>query len=199
MPQNLLARAVLVVDRHWRPVQTTDAAGALCLLYAGRAWAANHTDPVDYGTYDWESWGVLSDLIAAAERDSGQRRAHWVRTCARAWLCPEVVVLPTADRGRQRRAGCNRAGVLARDRHRCQYCGTCPGVAALTLDHVLPRSRGGKTGWENLVSCCVACNTLKADRTPEEAGLRLLSRPVRPAWNPIGNLRPLASWRRFLE
>lgn len=78
----------------------------------------------------------------------------------------------------------SRHNVLARDRWTCQYCGARPRTQELTCDHVVPRSRGGKTSWENLVTACVDCNTRKANRTPEQAGMRLRKRPARPTWVP---------------
>jgi 5-methylcytosine-specific restriction endonuclease McrA len=75
-----------------------------------------------------------------------------------------------------------RRSVLARDYYTCQYCGTRPGRKNLTVDHVIPRSRGGQTMWENVVTACQSCNGRKRDRTPEEANMRLRSRPKRPRY-----------------
>jgi 5-methylcytosine-specific restriction endonuclease McrA len=74
----------------------------------------------------------------------------------------------------------SRRTVMARDNYTCQYCGATPGRASLTLDHVMPRSRGGPTNWDNVVTACRACNVRKGNRTPEEAGLILRRRPGRP-------------------
>ena len=71
----------------------------------------------------------------------------------------------------------SRKNILLRDRNTCQFCGHIFSSSDLTLDHVVPRSRGGSTSWDNLVACCHRCNNVKGDRTPEEAGLRLLRRP----------------------
>jgi 5-methylcytosine-specific restriction endonuclease McrA len=73
-----------------------------------------------------------------------------------------------------------RRSVTLRDNYTCQYCGSTPGRAQLTVDHIIPRSRGGQTAWENVVSACRSCNMRKGDRTPEEAGLMLRKRPGRP-------------------
>jgi 5-methylcytosine-specific restriction endonuclease McrA len=75
-----------------------------------------------------------------------------------------------------------RRTVLARDHYTCQYCGRQPSRKDLTVDHVLPRSRGGHTAWENVVAACQRCNGRKGNRTPEEAGMSLLSPPVRPRY-----------------
>ncbi len=73
-----------------------------------------------------------------------------------------------------------RHAVLVRDNFTCQYCGIAPGRANLTLDHIVPRSRGGQTTWDNVVAACKPCNIRKGGRTPEEAGQPLRKRPGRP-------------------
>lgn len=83
----------------------------------------------------------------------------------------------------------NRTNVFARDRHLCQYCGERFPRDELTLDHVLPKSRGGKTDWNNIVTSCHDCNNRKADRTPRECGFTLLRKPRQPRWTPFFGLR----------
>jgi len=73
----------------------------------------------------------------------------------------------------------SRQNIFKRDGYECQYCGT---NKHLTLDHVLPRSKGGKSSWTNLVTACKRCNTQKGDYTPEEAGMRLSGRPFKPSY-----------------
>ena len=89
----------------------------------------------------------------------------------------------------RRRAPLNRRGIFARDAHRCQYCG----LAAESIDHVVPRSKGGEHTWENLVAACRACNHRKAGRTPQEARMRLRSMPARPRATLV------TIFRRYLE
>src|SRR5512141_1816722 len=74
----------------------------------------------------------------------------------------------------------SRRTVLARDLYTCQYCGGQPSKHELTVDHVIPRSRGGTTVWENVVAACAPCNRRKGDRLPDEAGMLLRSKPTRP-------------------
>jgi 5-methylcytosine-specific restriction endonuclease McrA len=97
----------------------------------------------------------------------------------------------------------SRSNVYARDEHRCQYCAEFFSPGQLTFDHVLPVSRGGWTGWDNIVTCCIPCNRRKGDRTPEEASLHLIRRPRRPDARPalslrLGLRRAPASWRDYL-
>ncbi len=81
-----------------------------------------------------------------------------------------------------------RRGVLARDHYTCQYCGATPLRKDLTIDHVLPRSRGGRTTWENVVAACDKCNGRKGNRTPSEANMTLLEQPRRPRYIAIAAL-----------
>jgi 5-methylcytosine-specific restriction endonuclease McrA len=97
----------------------------------------------------------------------------------------------------------SRQNIYARDRHRCQYCGRRFPTEELTYDHVLPRSRGGRTEWKNIVTCCVTCNRKKGGKTPEEAGMRLVRKPSRPAWVPavritIGVGQIPSAWQDYL-
>ena len=83
----------------------------------------------------------------------------------------------------------------------CQYCGAQPGGEELTLDHVVPRSQGGVSSWENCVLACVACNKRKADRTPEQARMHLRRKPVRPTWKPLyaDHEVRIKSWSKFIS
>lgn len=76
----------------------------------------------------------------------------------------------------------SRRSVLARDHYTCQYCDVQPGRASLTIDHIIPRSRGGPTDWENVVTACRSCNQRKGNRTPREAGFTLIRPPRRPRY-----------------
>jgi 5-methylcytosine-specific restriction endonuclease McrA len=101
---------------------------------------------------------------------------------------------------RRLRLPCSRRGVIARDRDVCQYCGTQPGRSHLTVDHVLPRSRGGATSWENVVTACRDCNHRKGGRTPEEANMVLLSVPRQPqfvAFALLGELERHDVWSKY--
>ena len=116
---------------------------------------------------------------------------------------PAVVRLRKAFRRFAKPVKFSRVNIYARDEYRCQYCGTKCSIDQLTYDHVTPRSRGGKTTWENIVSCCYACNAEKANRTPAEARMTLLSTPVRPSWMPAVQIRVSArsvpdAWRDYV-
>ena len=80
----------------------------------------------------------------------------------------------------------SRVNIYTRDGFACQYCCQRMDTEDLTFDHVVPRAAGGRTTWENIVTCCVPCNHAKADRTPEQARMRLRARPSKPRYLPKG-------------
>lgn len=118
-----------------------------------------------------------------------------VRSPSRAYELPAVVRLTRPIRRGAPKVRFSRKNVLSRDGHRCQYCGEVFEASALTLDHVVPRSKGGATSWTNIVTACRPCNHRKGDRTPSRAGMTLRTEPVRPnprTW-PFAQLRRVAS------
>lgn len=126
---------------------------------------------------------------------------QWLRSQALAMEIPLVIRLVRYIRiPRRMRLPCSRRGVLARDRETCQYCGTQPGRFQLTVDHVIPRSRGGLTTWDNVVTACRDCNHTKGGRTPDEANMVLMSVPRQPqylAFALIGELERNEVWRKY--
>ena len=130
--------------------------------------------------------------IVAADED------HPVFGSTGAWDRPSVIILRRYVRVPSGRSvPVSRRGVLRRDAHRCGYCGN----SANTIDHVLPRSRGGKDSWENLVACCLKCNNLKGDKTPQEMNWKLRAVPKAPhgvSWLVRGIEREMPSWEEFL-
>ncbi|MBI4200088.1 MAG: HNH endonuclease [Chloroflexi bacterium] len=105
-----------------------------------------------------------------------------VRTPRTSLLAPSVIRLMYLVRRPVVQRRLARRDVFARDRYTCQYCGRA--TRELTLDHVIPRHRGGAHSWENIVAACIPCNHRKAGRTPKEAGMRLLRGPRAPRPNP---------------
>ncbi len=133
------------------------------------------------------------EVIEAYDRD--------VRSTSIVIKLPAVVRLVNRFRRYKRKVRYSKQNVFARDRWRCQYCGERHPTPDLTQDHVVPRAQGGATCWENVVTCCVDCNTRKANRTPRQAGMRLRTKPIRPQWLPIFvvNIGPRAPavWKTY--
>lgn len=137
---------------------------------------------------------VMNDKATVIERVEDDP----VWAASEAYDRPAVIILSRYVRiPMSRRVPVTRRGVLRRDSHRCGYCGK----SASTIDHVLPRSRGGADSWENLVACCLTCNNLKSDRTPQEMHWELRFTPRQPrgsAWTVRGTERSDPCWEPYL-
>jgi 5-methylcytosine-specific restriction endonuclease McrA len=115
---------------------------------------------------------VLKGVASAEEHSVGH-----LHSCRRNVPLPSVIRLLEYRRIPHQTRALSRKNILMRDRFTCQYCQKLLPSGELTLDHVVPRSRGGETSWENLVACCHSCNNRKGNRTPDEANFRLLRAP----------------------
>ena len=159
-----------MLNRNYQPVHVTSVKRAFTLLYLG---VARVVQP-DFSTFDFASW---SELTVASEHDG-------IRTVGRMIRIPRVIVLQLYDRLPKTKVRFSRLNIYARDDNTCQYCRQQLPRTSLNLDHVIPRARGGRTTWENVVCCCVPCNLKKGAKLPHEAGMKLLRLPGRPKWNP---------------
>lgn len=189
---------VLVLNKHYAAVRVVSAKRAFVLLFKHLAEIVAF-EKNEYTSYDFESWRQVSELRARHEHD----RHDWVR-CVRFELAvPRIIRLLFYDRLPVQPVKFNRRNIFARDRNRCQYCGKKFPTSELSLDHVLPRSRGGLATWTNIVCSCVKCNVRKGGRSPQEAGMKLIAEPVKPKRSPVLALRltseKYASWRQFLD
>ena len=137
---------------------------------------------------------VLNGKAVVITSDEGNP----VRGATSSWERPSVILLTRYVRiPSGRHVPVSRRGVLRRDAQRCAYCG----AGATTIDHVIPRSRGGSDSWENLVACCLRCNNTKGDKTPQEMGWQLRWQPRPPhgtAWLVRGVERAQPQWEAFL-
>jgi 5-methylcytosine-specific restriction endonuclease McrA len=188
MVASVLQRPTLVLNRNWQPVNVATVSRALTMLWNE---SARVVDPHDYQTYDWADWARL-----APRGDEPFIQAVRLRV-----RVPEVIALSGYDRLPSAAVSFSRRNIFKRDHYTCQYCGVQPGSEELTIDHVVPRAQGGISSWTNCVLACVACNKRKADRTPQQAGLRLHKQPDRPSWKPLyasPSVR-IASWSKFIS
>ena len=185
---NQLNSNVLVLNRFYKPVRVTTVRRAFTLLVGGAARAMDR----QFQLFDYPSWAALA-------ADYGD---DTVRTPTRTLRVPRIIVLGAFDRIPRGRIRFSRYNIYARDNNTCQYCRKVFDRTQLNLDHVIPRSKGGRTTWENVVCCCIPCNLRKGGRTPAEAGMLLPHQPMRPKWSPLfrlpRNVR-FEEWRPFLD
>jgi 5-methylcytosine-specific restriction endonuclease McrA len=188
-----LDQQVLVLNRLWQAVNICTARRALALLFEGHAHVVLN-DGSNFRTFDFGQWRDIS------ERQPHEESIHTVSFKIRV---PRVILLLMFDRLPKKEVKFTRHNIFERDKNTCQYCGKVFDRRDLNLDHVVPRDRGGPTNWENIVCSCVPCNTRKSNRTPSEAGMRLIRKPKRPKWRPFVQVNleigGHESWRHFLD
>ncbi len=193
----------LVLNRSWLAVQICSVKRAISLLYQGHARVIDE----DYQAYDFEHWSQVSQQMVEVGPD------EFICSPSVRIRIPRVIVLQFYDKLPSREVSFSRKNLFERDKYTCQYCGEKPQsrrVAlkwmeekALNLDHVVPRSRGGKTTWTNIVSACYKCNTKKGNQLLHEIGWKLKREPKIPAWLPTIDLglkvQPHKQWVNFLD
>jgi len=185
----MLSSPTLVLNRSWVPINITTARRAVVMAFVG---LARIVDVQTYELFSFDRWV-----------SRGPTNGNVIHSVNSAFDVPEVVVARRYDRIPKSGVVFSRRNLYRRDSYMCQYCGGKPGVSELSLDHVLPRSMGGRTTWENCVLACTTCNTRKGGRTPEQARMRLLSVPRKPNWSPwysfARRFQKPKSWDAFIS
>lgn len=197
MPQSVLDTNVLVLNRFYMAIRVINVRRAMTLLYRECAEVIANEDG-QYISYDFDSWQELSQLTSM-DKQPGE---EYLRAVDFEMLVPRILRLTRFDKMPMQSVRFNRRNLFMRDEYTCQYCGRVEPTQKLSLDHVIPRSHGGPTTWENIVCSCLRCNSRKGGRTPKQAKMKLKRQPVKPRVNPlmvqsVDDPR-YASWKTFL-
>jgi len=194
-----LDASVLVLNKLFMAIHIISVRRAFCLLCKDLAEVVAHEDG-QFTTYDFATWREVSEYRAKNFREADD---DWVRTSTSEIQVPRVIRLLDFEKLPKQTVKFNRRNIFARDNNQCQYCGRRFPTSELSLDHVIPRSQGGQSTWENIVCACVRCNVRKGGRTPKQAHLSLIRKPEKPKRSPLLNLklthRKYQSWKSFLE
>jgi len=199
VPPSPLDSSVLVLNKMFMAVHVISVRRAFCLLCKQLAEVVSVEDG-QFMSYDFESWQELSAYRSVYFR---QEDDDWVRTASMEIQAPRVIRLLEYDKVPRQTVKFNRRNIFARDHNQCQYCGHKFITSELSLDHVIPRSQGGGTTWENIVCSCVDCNVRKGGRTPKQANLTLIRKPEKPRRSPVLNMKltqkKYETWQSFLD
>lgn len=184
----LLGDDVLVLNKNWAWIGMTTVEEAFKKLCGGGASGARaYVIDIDYQAHDLASW----------MRQPVEER--FIQTPSQRVAVPDVIMMIQFGDMPRKAMRWSRMKVLKRDRYTCQYCGAQPGNSSLTIDHVLPQSRGGTSTWENTVACCGPCNGRKGDRKPSEAGLKLKKPPQAPHEDIASRIHEVKeSWKPYV-
>lgn len=186
---------VLVLNRLWQPVHLCGVKRALGLLFLGHAQVVHTDEEQNFYTYDADSW-----MLESADYNG----TDVIRTISCRFRVPAIIVLSSYDKTPRHEIKFSRQNVFERDKFVCQYCAKKFEARDLNIDHVVPRDKGGKTSWENVVASCIPCNSRKANKLPAQARMFPLNEPRKPGWRPFfATVAPKklhhASWSHFVE
>lgn len=198
-----LSANVLVLNKFYQAIRVVNVRRAFSMLCKELAEVV-HIETDAHGKSQWmnltfDDWRELSELKQKFEPD----QYDWIHTVRFQIAVPRIIRLLGYEKLPRQDVKFNRRNIYARDGSKCQYCGKKYSTTELSLDHVIPKSQGGKATWENIVCCCVRCNVKKGGRTPDQAHMHLITRPAKPKRSPVINIR-LAderywSWKQFLD
>jgi len=185
----------LILNKYFVPIHIVHYRRAVSILYQNHGKALDN----NFMQYTWENW--LNYSVKPTTLDDGY---HFLNTINYKVAVPDTIVLIGKNYIPRQDIQYTRENIFHRDKNICQYCGLKFKRDELTLDHILPKSLGGKNTWTNVVVCCKRCNNVKGNRTPAQAKMVLLRPPIEPKWyTPLGKivditkLRP--TWYHFLK
>lgn len=169
---------VLVLNRLWQAVNIVGVQRAFSLLLQDHAQVI-YTGDESFRMMDSAAW------LALSEEESPDDNEAYVQTVRMRIRVPKVLLLREYDQLPAQEVRFSRESLFERDNYRCQYCGNNFEEKYLNMDHVIPKDRGGRTSWENIVTSCIKCNSRKANRLPHQASMHLIRKPERPRWRPF--------------
>ena len=184
---------VLCLNRQFCPLHILEWDKAISLIYQEKAKALDK----DYISYSYKDWLTFSQTMDSHE-------FYKINSINYSVALPEIIHSVSFSRLPSRQVKYSRQSVFARDGFICGYCGNKFKSKELTVDHITPRALGGKTEWNNVISCCFTCNQMKADKTPKQAGMPLIFKPHKPGWlGPLQSINidthPCKSWKHFMK
>lgn len=188
MPPTALNTPVLVLNKNWTAIRVIRAKRSIIITSRERGLII---DPLTYNLIKWKEWITIEpsgdELVVISSRGPIK--------------VPEVIILTIYGKVPEGRPRLTKKAIFIRDGFKCQYTGKKLTLESGDIDHVIPRSKNGKNNWDNLVACEKTLNRKKGNRTPHEAGLKLLKKPKQPRYKDLlidPRIKIPESWRKFL-
>jgi 5-methylcytosine-specific restriction endonuclease McrA len=190
--KNNLSKRVLVINKNYQAIRTTTVKRALKMLWNSTAVIVRppSNENKNWEELTWEDWSKLKP------NDSEEL----LQSSTKAFKIPEIIKLENYSKLPSQVVKLTRRAIYKRDELKCQYCGEKPKLDELSIDHLIPVSRSGKNTWENLVLACFRCNRRKANKLPEECGMKLIKKPTKPTFDILnGEKIRYDSWKNFVS
>jgi hypothetical protein len=179
MDVNYTVSNTLLLSRTYLPQRIIPREKAVCMIFSDRISTVLEMNDDLLGIIKYERISDFRPVARAYGRVPGDEKGDVLI------FSPSVMISSRRNHDGKRDVLFTRLNVYARDQFTCQYCGRMRSIKELNYDHVVPRSVGGRTNWENIVTSCYSCNTKKGGRTPEQAGMKLRKKPYRPSWREV--------------
>lgn len=174
---SVLKKPVLILNKNWDIIRISSFENVISKVFSGNM---KIVDGYTFIVYTWNEW--IKNFTIPKDSDT---KYDYILTKDNRIRFPKVFICTKYNKMPKKELKINRKNIWIRDKKTCCYCGDKISFSEMTLDHIVPKSKNGKTTWENVVCCCKKINTKKRNRTPEEAGLKLLYHPYKPKWNPL--------------
>lgn len=200
--KSFLKHSVLVINKGWQPVNVTIVEDAVGLILKGIADFVVHNDVDDkfkrrvankFELLDYERWIMVSENLS----ESKHKVIHSVKN---KYLLPNIISLRKFGGHPKYHINLTKTAIFNRDKGTCQYCREVVGRDVGEIDHIFPKSKGGKSSWDNLVWTCHSCNTRKRDKTIAEMGYKLIRKPVKPTAINFSDIykKEFSVWKDFI-
>ncbi len=185
---NVMSLQVLSLNKVYQPLGLISVKDAIDAIFAERAEIIEEESNGGFSSYDVRSWMELS-LLKSMMIEEGNEDINdvWINRIDPHFIAPRVIRYLNYDKTHAKQVKFSRKNIITRDDFTCIYCNKKFPLEQLQLEHIVPKSRGGKTTWTNTATSCIKCNQRKADKTPKEAGMKLHWKPVKPKFLPKNN------------
>lgn len=177
---NVMSLQVLSLNKLYQPIGLISIKDAIDSIFTERAEIVEQEENGALMGYDVSSWLELSLLKGMMMQENEEVNEVWINKIEPYFIAPKVIRYLNYDKSFVKQVKFSRRNIISRDNHTCIYCNKKFKIEDLQLEHIIPKSRGGKSTWTNTATACFRCNQKKADRTPKEAGMKLHWKPTRP-------------------
>lgn len=185
---NVMSLQVLSLNKVYQPLGLISVKDAVDAIFAERAEIIDEEINGGFSSHNVNSWMELSLLKGMMMEESKDDIDEiWINRIEPYFIAPKVIRYLNYDKSHIKQVKFSRRNIIARDNQTCIYCNKKFSIEDLQLEHIIPRSRGGKTTWTNTATACHKCNQKKANRTPKEANMKLHWKPIKPKFLPKNN------------